>query len=235
MHAQTRGNFQLITLTNPSQYILFHAYFAYNISMKVKVEDTPLAIIRDILRRQHGVVSTSDLAKVGIPRVYLSMLEKRGEIQRVSRGQFATADALVDEMAGFQARYKAVIFSHETALYLHELTDRSPLYYSVTLPSGYNATGLKVGGAKVYFVNRTLYSLGITTVKSSHGNDLQAFGLERTVCDILRSRNQIDIQFISEAFKRYVRRDDKDIDLLFRYAKQFRIEKIIRPYIEVLL
>lgn len=203
--------------------------------MKVKYKDTPLAIIRDILRRQHGVLSTSDLAKVGISRAYLSLLEKRGDIQRVSRGKYATADALVDEMANFQTRYKAAIFSHETALYLHELTDRSPLYYSVTLPSGYNATNLKAQGAKVYFVNRKLYSLGLATVKSSHGNNLQAFGLERTVCDILRSRNQIDIQFISEAFKRYARREDKDIDLLFRYARQFRIEKIIRPYIEVLL
>lgn len=66
----------------------------------------------------------------------------------MSRGQYATVDALVDEMANFQARYKAAIFSHETALYLHELTDRSPLYYSVTLPSGYNATGLKAGGSR---------------------------------------------------------------------------------------
>ncbi|MDX9992861.1 MAG: type IV toxin-antitoxin system AbiEi family antitoxin domain-containing protein [Anaerolineales bacterium] len=203
--------------------------------MDAKDKNTSLTIVRDILRRQHGILSTSDLAKVGVPRAYLSMLEKRGDIQRVSRGQYATADALVDEMANFQARYKAAIFSHETALYLHELTDRSPLYYSVTLPSGYNATNLKAQGAKVYFVNRKLYSLGLATVKSSHGNNLQAFGLERTVCDILRSRNQIDIQFISEAFKRYARREDKDIDILFRYAKQFRIEKIIRPYIELLL
>jgi len=203
--------------------------------MSVKDDNTPLATIRDILRRQHGFLSTADLEQFGIPRAYLSILEKRGEIQRVSRGQYATVDALVDEMAAFQARYKAAIFSHETALYLHELTDRSPLYYSVTLPSGYNATGLKAGETKVYFVNRKLFSLGLATVKSSHGNDLRAFGLERTICDILRSRNQIDIQFLGEALKRYVQRKDRDIDLLFQYARQFRIEKIIRTYIEVLL
>lgn len=203
--------------------------------MKEKDESTPLAKIRDILRRQRGVLTSADLARAGIPRTYLSIFEKRGDIQRVARGQYAAPDALVDEMAGFQAQYKAAIFSHETALYLHELTDRSPLFFSVTVLSGYNATNLKAQGAKVYFVNRKLYSVGIATVKSPHGNDLQTFGLERTICDIIRSRNQIDIQFIGEALKRYVRRDDRDIDLLFRYAKQFRIEKIIRPYIEVLL
>jgi predicted transcriptional regulator of viral defense system len=216
-------------------YFNIHAYLVYNISMNVKKKNTPLTTMRDILRRQRGVLTTADLTRVGIPRTYLSVLEKRGDIQRVARGQYAAPDAMVDEMAGIQAQYKAAIFSHETALYLHELTDRSPLFFSVTVPSGYNATNLKAQGAKVYFVNRKLYSLGITTVKSPHGNDLQSFGLERTICDIIRSRNQIDIQFIGEALKRYVRREDRDIDLLFRYAKQFRIEKIIRPYIEVLL
>jgi predicted transcriptional regulator of viral defense system len=203
--------------------------------MKEKSKDTPLATIRDILRRQHGVLTTADLTRVGIPRTYLSILEKRGDIQRVARGQYAAPDAMVDEMAGFQAQYKAAIFSHETALYLHELTDRSPLFFSVTVPSGYNATNLKAQGARVYFVNRKLYSLGTAIIKSPHGNDLQTFGLERTICDIIRSRNQIDIQFIGEALKRYVRWEDRDIDLLFRYAKQFSIEKVIRPYIEVLL
>lgn len=185
-----------------------------------------------MLRQKNGTLLTADLARLGIPRSYLAILEKQGEIRRVSRGLYSTAEAIVDEMAGFQYRYKAAIFSHETALYLHELTDRSPLYYSVTLPSGYNATGLKTGGAKVYFVNRTLYLLGLVTVKSEHGNDLHAFGLERTVCDILRSRNQMDIRFVSEALKRYVHRKDRDIDLLYSYAIRFRIERIVRNYIE---
>jgi len=32
-----------------------------------------------------------------------------------------------------------------------------------------------------------------------------------------------------------VTRKNKNIDLLYRYAEQFRIQKIIRAYIEVLL
>ncbi len=212
----------------------FCTYFLYNISMKVQ-NKSPLAAIHDILRQQHGILLASDLARLGIPRSYLSVLENRGEIQRVARGQYAVPDALVDEMAGFQARYQAAVFSHETALYLHDLTDRSPLVYSVTLPSGYNATGMKAGGAKVYFVNRALFNLGLSSLPSPHGNDLRVFGLERTICDLLRSRNQLDIQFVGEALRRYAGRKDKNPPLLFEYATQFRIEKVVRHYIEVLL
>ena len=203
--------------------------------MIVKSGTHPVTTLRDILARQKGILFTSDLAKWGIPRTYLSILEKAGEVQRISRGIYSAANALPDEMASLQARHKAAIFSHETALYLWNLTDRSPLFFSVTVPSGYNATALKAGGAKVYFINRALHSLGQTSAQSPQVHDIQTYNLERTLCDVLRSRNQIDIQFVTTALKRYVQRPDKNLDRLFDYAKQFRIQKLVRQYIEVLL
>ena len=203
--------------------------------MDVKNKVNPIDKIRGILRDQNGILLTSDLSKYGIPRTYLSILEKNGEIQRISRGVYSAASFIVDEMISIQARYKAVIFSHETALYLLELTDRTPLFYSVTVPAGYNATSLKASGAKVYFVNCGLYPLGLITMKSPHGNDIKTYNLERTICDALRNRNQIDVQFINESLKRYVGKKERDIDLLYSYARQFRIQKIVREYIEVLL
>jgi predicted transcriptional regulator of viral defense system len=207
----------------------------YNISMVVKNKANPIEKVRDILRDQNGFLLTSDLVKYGIPRTYLSILVKNGEIERISRGIYSAANYVVDEMVSIQARYKGAIFSHETALYLLELTDRAPLFYSVTVPAVYNATPLKASGAKVYFVNRGLYLLGLITMKSPHGNDIKAFNLERTICDVLRSRNQMDIQFVNEALKKYVIRKDRNIDQLYNYAKQFRIQKIVRETIEVLL
>ena len=214
--------------------IYIRACFIYNISMNVKATSHPLDILREILRDQNGVLFTSDLARVGVSRVYLSFLEKVGEIQPVSRGVYAAADSIPDEMAILQARYKVAFFSHETALYLHDLTDRTPLFYSVTVPTGYNATSLKANGAKVFFVRRDLYPLGFTTMKSPHGNSIATFNLERTICDLLRSRNHLDIQIIHDALKRYVARQDRNIGLLYHYATQFRIQQITREYIEVL-
>lgn len=207
----------------------------YNISMVVKNKENPIEKIRDILRDQNGILLTSDLAKFGIPRTYLSILVKKGEIQRISRGVYSAANDMVDEMASIQARYRGAVFSHETALYLLGLTDRTPLFYSVTVPAAYNATPLKASGVKVYFVKRSLYLSGVITIKSSHGNELKTFNLERTICDVLRSRNQIDVQFVNEALKKYVVHKDRNIDQLYHFAKQFRIQKIVREYTEVFL
>jgi hypothetical protein len=41
-------------------------------------------------------------------------------------------------------------------------------------------------------------------MKSPHGNESRTTNLEKTIRDVLRSRNQIDAQFVNEAMKRYV-------------------------------
>jgi predicted transcriptional regulator of viral defense system len=203
--------------------------------MIVKNKVSPIEKIRELIKHQDGILHASDLEKYGIPRTYLSIMIKKGELQRVSRGVYSTAGDLVDEMAGLQARYKGTIFSHETALYLLDLSDRTPLFYSVTVPAGYNATSLKASGAKVYFVNSRLYPLGLITLKSPNGHAIKTFGLERTICDVLRNRNQVDVQLVNAALKRYVQKAERNIDLLYEYATQFEVQKIVRQTIEVLL
>jgi predicted transcriptional regulator of viral defense system len=204
-------------------------------SMVVKREKSNLERIRKILQDQHGSLLTSDLVKFNIPRTYLYILEQNGEIERVSRGVYRLTVSIEDEMFSFQARYKSSIYSHETALYLNDLTNRTPLSYSISVPVGYHSISLKESGHKIFYVNRNLFDLGVILMKSPHGNEIRTTNLERTICDVLRSRNQIDIQQVNEALKRYVQKKERDLDLLYHYAGQFRIQKIVREYIEVLL
>jgi predicted transcriptional regulator of viral defense system len=203
--------------------------------MNVKSTSSHLARIRKILEDQNGVILTSDLARLGIPRTYLAILEKNGEIERVSRGVYQAPSALEDEMWLFQSRYQSSIYSHETALFLHDLTDRSPLRYSISVPSGYHSEALKQSGHKIFYVNRRLFDLGVVSARSPHGNDVRVTNLERTICDILRSRNQMDVQYLNNALKRYAARKDKKIHLLYEYAVQFGVQNIVRQTIEVLL
>jgi predicted transcriptional regulator of viral defense system len=203
--------------------------------MKVKTGLPSLERIRKILKDQNGVIITSDLAGFEIPRTYLAILEKNGEIERVSRGVYKTPSAMEDEMFIFQTKYKSSIYSHETALFLHDLTDRNPLKYSVTVPSGYHSAALNGSDHKVFYAARKLFGLGVVVMPSPHGNGIRVTNLERTICDILRNRNQIDVQYVNNALKRYVTRKDRNINLLYEYARKFGVQKIVRQYIEILL
>ncbi len=150
--------------------IYIHTHFMYNMSMNVNNSPPQLERIRKMLKDQNGILLTSDLIKFNIPRIYLSIMEKNGEIERTSRGIYKSPDSIEDDLFNFQSQYKASIYSHETALYLHDLTDRSPLFYSISVPVGYHSLSLNTSGHKIFYVNRNLFDLGVTSLRSPHGS-----------------------------------------------------------------
>ncbi|OAH56959.1 abortive phage infection protein [Domibacillus aminovorans] len=188
-----------------------------------------------LIEQKNGLILTKDAEAVGVPRHYLSLFVKEHLLDRVRHGVYLSPDAFDDEMYVLQARSNKLIFSHETALYLHDLTDRDPLEYVVTVPAGYNASNVRKAGVKVYTVKEELYSLGTTEGKTEYGRPVTIYNKERTICDIIRSRNSMDIAILNDAIKRYVTSRDKNIPLLLRYAQKFRVQTILRNYLEILL
>jgi hypothetical protein len=118
---------------------------------------------------------------------------------------------------------------------LHNLTDQEPLHYSVTAQTGYNPTHLTADGVKVYTVKQSLVELGKTELQTPFGNHIHVYDLERTICDVVRSRNSLEARTLHDALRQYVKRRDKNLLLLTEYARQFRIESVLRQYLEVLL
>jgi len=134
-----------------------------------------------------------------------------------------------------QLKKRKIIYSHETALFLHDLTDRDPIQYVVTVPYGYNTSRLKDEGLIVHSVKKELYLLGKITKKTSFNHEVITYDVERTICDILRDRNNQDPYVVNEAIKRYLHRKEKNLNKLMKYAKLLRIEKVLRPYLEVII
>ena len=100
----------------------------------------------------------------------------------------------MDSMYIMHLRCGQIIYSHETALLFHDLTDREPDKYSVTVKTGYNPSKLKKDGMQVHCIKRELYDLGKTTMETTFGNELPVYDMERTVCDVIRNRSNIEMQ-----------------------------------------
>ncbi len=193
------------------------------------------AKLSELIESKNGMVKTKDTESIGIPRQYLSLFVEKGRLQRVAHGVYLSPDAFEDTMYLIQARSEKIIFSNETALYIHELTDRDPLQYSVCVPRGYGVARLRESGLIVYTVNEVLHEFGKITAKTIHGRDISVYNLERTVCDIIRYRNQMDGDMLGTALKRFASRKEKNLPLFMEYAKVFKIEKPARQYLGVLL
>jgi predicted transcriptional regulator of viral defense system len=188
-----------------------------------------------LLQENKGYITTSEATNTGVSRTYLCAYVKERGLERVAHGLYMSQDAWDDGLYVIQVRYPEAVFSHETALYLLNMAEREPTRYAVTLKAGTNATGLTKQGVKAYKVKPEFFGEGIIEADSPAGHKVRTYRVERTVCDLIRSRSSIEIQTIQSAFREYVRLKEKDIPLLMRYAKMFSVEKIVRQYLEVLL
>lgn len=192
-------------------------------------------ILDTLLKENQGFLKTSDAVRAGISRAYFGEYVRTRGLERVAHGLYMSPDAWEDGMYVIQVRYPEAVFSHETAMYLLNLADREPLRYSVTLKSGSNTAGLTKQNVKVYKTREPLFQEGILQMASPAGHLLRVYNPERTLCDLFRSRRNIEIQDLQTAIKEYLRSKEKNIPLLMRYAKAFSVDKTIRQYLEVLL
>ncbi len=192
--------------------------------------------LMDVLLEQNkGIIEIASITAAGISKPYFAEYVKKHNLERVSHGVYVSMDAWMDHMYLLQLRYGQAIFSHETALFLYDLTDREPIQYAVTVKTGYNTTKLLNANAKVYTIRKDLYELGATETASSFGHVVRVYNKERTVCDIVRSRSRVEMQTFQDALKLYSRSKDKNLRQLMEYASVFHIERIMNQYMEVLL
>lgn len=182
-----------------------------------------------------GIIEAKAAAEHGVSKAMLSKLCGQGMIERVARGQYVLPDAMEDELLSICKRSDNLIFSHETALFLHGISDRTPFVHAITVPSNRAPSpGLKQQ-CKVYYVKRELFDLGRCTAKTPAGNDVPAYDLDRTVCDVLRSRSRVGTETLLAALKLYAADPRKDLNRLSSYASAFHIENVLRQYLEMLL
>ena len=72
-------------------------------------------------------------------------------------------------------------------------------------------------------------------MKTPSGNDVPAYDLERTICDVIRSRSRVGTETFLAELKQYAADSRKNLNKLNTYAKQLRVANILRPYLEALL
>lgn len=191
--------------------------------------------LEELIKEKNGIVLTKDVTMKGIPREYIRQLVDKGILKRIDRGVYILKDCIDDKLYRLQSKYPSIIFSHFTSIGIHNSKSNKIINYEATVPSGYNSQNIEEYGVKVHHVKKELYEIGICIAKTECGRDIKIYDIERTICDILRNRNKIDITEINNILKYYAKRNDKDIDKLKIYAKKFRISKVLELYIPFLI
>ncbi len=191
--------------------------------------------IQTVAEANDGSFTTRQIEDAGISRAHLKSYVDKALLIRTGHGHYALPDSLIDEYAILQARSRVILFSYGTALYLWGMTDRIPHSFDVTVPSGTNMSRIQkdLPDLRVHYVRKDLHEIGVAETVTPMGSKVRLYDKERCICDLIRSRKDMDMQLYSGAIKEYFS-DHPNMRKLLKYGKQFGIEDKIRTYSEVL-
>jgi len=183
-------------------------------------KDRVLKYVQD----NNGVIRALNVREMGMDTKVLQRLEQSGDLERVAHGLYMDEEHLEDPFLVTQYRCSKGVFCMDTALYLHQLTDRNPMKLSLTIPSGWNNSLLTESSRyRFFYLKESLWKMGQSTTVSDYGNALTVYDVERTICDCIRKIDELDRDEVLIAVRTYMRRPDAKWQELMNYAEQFHI------------
>ncbi|HIS91185.1 MAG TPA: type IV toxin-antitoxin system AbiEi family antitoxin domain-containing protein [Candidatus Faecisoma merdavium] len=189
-----------------------------------------IEVIEDIMKMNNGYVTSKQISNFGIHRMYLNIMKKKGMIEKVGNGIYIDSNKIEDSYFVLSLELPNVIYSHMTALYFYGLSIKAPNEkYDVTVPNNYYNYKLKEHNA--FYVSKNIYELGLIEIETPMGNKVRAYDIERCICDIIKSKNRMDLEHVKHSIKTYIKSKDKNIIKLSKYANEMGIKDEVMDYI----
>ncbi len=192
-----------------------------------------IEIIQEFMKNNNGYITSKELDMFDIHRMYLSIMQEKGLIEKVAAGIYIDTNKIEDNYYVFSLSMPNVIYSHMTALYFHGLSIKAPTdIYDITVKRSYNSNHLKKHN--VFYVSDDIYELGLTEVETPMGNKVKVYDIERCICDIIRSKNRMDFEYIKHSVREYLKRKDKDLVKLSLYAEKLGVKEVVMDYVSMM-
>lgn len=86
----------------------------------------------------------------------------------------------------------------------------------------------------VYYYADDRFKTGIETVQEGR-NHFKIYDVEKTVVDIVCFREKVGIEETKEILVNYLRRKDRNLNRLLRYAEMLKCGEVMKTYLEVLV
>ena len=188
-------------------------------------------------RKAGGILTMSEAVKRGIHRRELYALRDRGDLEVISRGLYRLITLPEPSQPDFVPIAKKVrqgVICLISALVFHGTTTQIPHFVYVALPLSAHRPAISHPPARYFWYSEKLLKTGVATY-SMDGCNVKVFNVEKTLIDCIKFRNKIGMDIVYEALKMYWHKEGADLEKLMGYAKQFRVEKILKPILETIV
>lgn len=188
-------------------------------------------------RRSGGILRMSEALELGIHRRELYRLRESGELETLSRGLYRLkelADVIYPDFVVVGKKIPEGVLCLISALSFHGITTQIPHFVYVALPRSGHKPVISYPPMRYFWYSEKLLKTGVKKHKID-GCYVKIFDVEKTLIDCVKFRNKIGTDVVIEALKMYWRKGNTNIDKLMKYAKQFRVERVLKPIMETIL
>lgn len=190
------------------------------------------------LFRQHsGTLRTSEALRLGIHPRTLYAMRDAGMLEQLSRGLYRLAELPPlsnSDLVTVALKVPDAVVCLISALAFHELTTQVPHAVDIALHRGFERPRLDYPPLRIFWFSGPAWSEGIETHLIDH-IPVRIYGREKSVVDAFKYRHKIGLDVALEALRLYRKHGDFNVDNLLHYARICRVERVIGPYLEMLL
>ncbi len=194
-------------------------------------------MIYEIFKKNNGYVKTEELLGNGVHPRDIKKLVSEGVIIRLKNGVYRLKGIPFSSNRSFIDVFYAIkesVVCLLSALSFYELTDFVPSYVDVAIPRGMWKPRMKYPPVRIHYFSGDFYKKGIVEYEEDEMK-FRIYTVEKTICDIFRYGNRIGKDIIKESLRRYLNREDRNLELLFEYSKVCKVESVIKRWIEAMI
>ena len=188
--------------------------------------------INEIMAAHGGFVSKKDLTSSQYHRLLNSVID--GSVVRVRRGVFALPTAMANTMYDIGRIVPGGVLCNYTAWSHYGLTTQIPMYICVAIEQKRKIKLPAYPPISLSYQSKEQLALGCERANIG-GYDVNIFNMERSVCDALKNRNKIGMDVCAEIINNYIRRKDRNLNLLSEYAQKLRVGNVLHNYLQLAL
>ena len=192
---------------------------------------------KELISSNQMIVSVDELKEKGFSLYKINQLVEQGLLRKLNKKFYENTNFQGAE-SDFYYAYAYVPFGViclMSAAVFYDLTTYGPDGIDVAIQRKARVSTLPDWPEiQLYYYTDDRYELGIETIEDG-SNRFHIYNVEKTVVDIVFYREKIGIEETKEILINYLKRSNRNLNKLIRYADQMKCGDIMRNYLEVLV
>ena len=198
--------------------------------------------LKELFLNNGGILTTKELNEEGITSYMINKLLAENKITRFTRGNYSYNEIYLHDYEIISSLFPEAIIYLESALLLHEYTERIPNEWKIAVGRNMKRNKYDIDYPKInaHYVEEDILEIGIIEIETyldeeNHNSEVitKIYDKDKTICDVIKHRSKIDKEVFNIAIRNYIKDNAKNLNNLYKYARELNILGVVETYIGV--